>query len=230
MAEQALETSIAGRLQALEMPELTAQWCLGSPDYVRELGLTVEHVPLLLSVVERWTEVVRRGRPIAHEPLWAPVHAWRALGQLRAAEAVRPLLGMMEPLDELHDEWYLQDFPSLFAMLGPAAIPPLAEYLADAEKHVYPRACAAEGLAKTASRMPETRPAIVARLKDQLEKHESQDSTLNGFLVLHLTQLQAAESLAAIQRAYEDGLVDAGVAGSWQHVAEELAKEKVDAV
>jgi hypothetical protein len=42
---------------------------------------------------------------------------------LDAVEAVGPLLGMMNRLSELRDEWYLEDFPHVFGMIGPAAMP-----------------------------------------------------------------------------------------------------------
>ena len=62
---------------------------LAWPNYANELGLTPEHV----------SELIRLGvrsntphTPIEQEPaVWAPTHAWRALGQLRALEAVVPV-------------------------------------------------------------------------------------------------------------------------------------------
>ena len=32
--------------------------------------------------------------------VWAPVHAWRALGQLRAEESIRPLLAVLRERDD----------------------------------------------------------------------------------------------------------------------------------
>ena len=34
--------------------------------------------------------------------VWSPVHAWRALGQLQALDALKPLLGLLANRD---DDW-----------------------------------------------------------------------------------------------------------------------------
>lgn len=40
--------------------------------------------------------------------VWAPVHAWRALGQLRATEAIEPLITLFH---DVEDEWNNFDLP-----------------------------------------------------------------------------------------------------------------------
>ncbi len=42
--------------------------------------------------------------------VWSPVHAWRALGQLKAVDALKPLLGLLTNRD---DDWISDDFPTL---------------------------------------------------------------------------------------------------------------------
>src|SRR5437763_1053966 len=71
------------------------------PDYVGELGLGPAQVPDLIRMATdhdlRFEEVP--GDDIA---FWGPVHAWRALGQLRALEAAAPLVVAFNDPD---DEW-----------------------------------------------------------------------------------------------------------------------------
>ena len=79
----------------------TGRWHEGAPDYVGEFGLRSEHVPALVDIARRWLEV---GDRPDDETFFAPVHAWRALGQLRAVEAVEPLLAMQKQLDKEGDD------------------------------------------------------------------------------------------------------------------------------
>ena len=59
------------------------------PDY-RKLGIGPEHIPDLIRMAtdEELNEANEQNTEV-----WAPMHAWRALGQLRAVEAIEPLLG-----------------------------------------------------------------------------------------------------------------------------------------
>ena len=54
------------------------------PDYL-EIGLTHEHIPELINMVKD-RELLWADQNSVE--VWAPVHAWRALGQLRAVEAI----------------------------------------------------------------------------------------------------------------------------------------------
>lgn len=106
-------------------------------DYVSELELTVDDVPPLLGIVGPWSShltAVDEDVPDDAPPefAWfAPIHAWRALGQLRAVEAVAPMLAQADALDELGDDWALEDWPHVFALIGAAAIDPLEPFAAD---------------------------------------------------------------------------------------------------
>ncbi len=91
----------------------------------------------------------------------APIHAWRALGQLRAVEVAEPLLNMQNRLDDEDDNWCLNQFPDVFGMVGPAAIPALAAYLADNLNGEFPHISAADGLYQIAKQHPERRSNVV---------------------------------------------------------------------
>ena len=58
------------------------------PDYLA-LGLGSEHVPDLIRMAI--DEELNQAASDSLE-VWAPVHAWRALGQLHAEAAIEPLL------------------------------------------------------------------------------------------------------------------------------------------
>jgi len=152
----------------------------------------------------------------------APIHAWRALGQLRAVEAVEPLLNMQNRLDEERDDWYLSEFPEVFGAVGPAAIPALAAYLANTLNGEFPRISAADGLFQVAKRHPASRDEVVGVLGRQIARCEEGVYDLNGFLVSHLVELKATEAAEPIERAFAAQVVEDDICGSWGRARQEL--------
>jgi hypothetical protein len=72
---------------------LTVGDCRGMrrwPDYLA-LGIGPEHVPDLVRMIQ--DDELSQADPQSLE-VWAPVHAWRTLGQLRAETAIEPLMGL----------------------------------------------------------------------------------------------------------------------------------------
>jgi hypothetical protein len=200
-------------------PRITIGWRKGNPDYVGDFGLLPEHIPSLIEIVRMTTE----SDELAEDEWGAPIHAWRALGQLRAVEAVELLLNVQNRLDELGDDWYLEEFHDVFGLIGPPAVDALSEYLADRNNREFPRVSTANGLCEIGKRHPETRAHIVGVLTEQLAKHESEIYHLNAFLIAYLTDLKASESAEVIERAFAANLVDETVCGDWADIREELS-------
>lgn len=189
------------------------------PDYVGQLGLMQEHVPALVEIVRLWEDEDSVPDSPADS---APIHAWRALGQLRAIEAVEPLLAMQNRLDEERDDWYLGEFAEVFGLIGPAAIHTLAAYLADEINSEFPRISAADGLFQIAKRYPESRGEVVAVLGRQIARCEEFVYDLNGFVVSHLVELKATETAEAIERAFAAQVVEDDICGTWGRVRQDL--------
>ena len=126
-------------------PRKTWQWRTGEVDYVAQLGLTAGDVPALLAIAREWAEPKDWPDDENYVAGYAPIHAWRGLAQLRAPEALAPLLEMMDPLDKTGDDWCLDEFPHVFGWIGPSCLAALSDYLADAQHAMYPRVAAAEG-------------------------------------------------------------------------------------
>ncbi|MDU9047671.1 MAG: DUF1186 domain-containing protein [Candidatus Electrothrix sp. Rat3] len=182
-------------------------------DY-RELGVSQEDVPELIRMS---TDEELDQADSESDEVWAPVHAWRALGQLRAAEAVPPLLEHLCRINE-GDDWAGTELPDVFAMIGDAAIPGLKGYLADKQKSLQVRMVVTEALAKVGIKKPETRDACVAVLEKELARFSENDPELNGSLIWSLLDLHAVEALPTMEVAYQKGCVDLAVCGDFEDV------------
>ncbi|MEX2307379.1 MAG: hypothetical protein WD738_07290 [Pirellulales bacterium] len=217
MAEQPTAQLLIQTLQNRGDARGTGRWPEGDPDYVGEYSLTSEHIPALISLATQWVDA-----PPENEAVYGPVHAWRALGQLRAVEAVQPLLDVQDELDELDDDWYLEEFHHVFGLIGPSALETLAAYLSDNSHGEFPRGKAAAGLREIVRHFPETREQVVAILTAELARSQTDLGSLNGFLVGDLIELAAVESAETIERAFAANIIDPTVAGDWGDIRREL--------
>lgn len=210
------------RLLAMGKPEAMASddWL----DYATELDLGPQHIPDLIRMATdedlRWGE--------EEDPaIWGPLHAWRALGRLRAEEAIEPLLVLLDSED---DDWAGEEVPDTYSMIGPAAIPALRTYLADAGQDMYARANAATALTRMAERHAESRAQAVATLTEQLARFDENEEELNAFLVGELADLLATEALPVIEQAFAAGRVDPSIT-SWDYTQFEfglITQEELD--
>jgi len=222
MDEQPQYAPPLDRLFRMGEVEWGVEWQGTDPDYVAELGLTVEHVPALVEIARRQTDLEDFPDEDAG---WAPVHAWRALGQLRASDAVEPLLSLATVLTDTADDYHVYDFPVVFGMMGPAAISALAGFLRNAENPLYARITAADGLCNVGLRHPPARQESLGPLVEQLGRFEENEYELNGFLVSQLTRLKAVEAAELIERAFASNRVAEDISGYWGAVRRELGVE-----
>ena len=211
------------------MPPVSELLTLGDPrpgrtwrDYANAPGLGPQHVPELIRMVtDRSLHRADGDTPL----VWAPLHAWRALGQLRAGAAIAPLLEVLD--DSADDDWAHEEIPKALAMIGPAAMPALEAFAADASREQYARHSALDGFVELARRQPETRGESVAALVRLMERFADNDPTLNGFLVAALLDLKAAEAAGVLRRAFAANRVDESVAGGWGGARKELGLQRL---
>ena len=189
------------------------------PDYL-EVGLTDEHVSDLIRMAMD-AELNASGGDGTE--VWAPLHAWRALGQLRAEQAAPSLVRLFELPD---DDWVADDLPRVFAMIGPAAIPALAAYLDDANIEERCRISIPDCLEQIARRHPAARDDCIAVLMGQFEKFRTNGSGLNGFLISALIDLRATQIIDVIRKAFIEDRVDERVAGDVEEVEIEMGLRK----
>lgn len=166
-------------------------------------GLTQEHIPELIRMAA--DEELNQADQESLE-VWAPIHAIRALGQLRAEAAIEPLIQLMDTQQD--DEWMQEDLPRVFGLIGPAAIPVLAAALADTARDVYRRAYTANALLEIAEKHPESSAECISIIVRQLERSDEVNPELNGFLVSDLADLKDTTLLPVIEQAYKNNKVD----------------------
>ena len=148
--------------------------------------------------------------------VWAPVHAWRVLGQLHAEDAIEPLMQLFH--DEDDGDWAGEELPAVYQLIGPPALSALASYLADDFYGTLPRATAAHSLERIGNTYPEAKEPCLRALTEQLEHYRDNDPLLNSFLISELIDLGSVESLPLVKQAFDSDSVDLMVAGDLEDV------------
>ena len=200
------------------------------PNYVQELGLTAEHIPSLIEMAqdnELWVlfesgydreDEFLDADITTEDALWAPIHAWRALGQLQASEAVKPLVDVLGQRDF---DWCLEELPQVFGLMGEEAIAPLDE-LISTKINYKNKITLSSGLGEIAKVFPELRDRCVEVLTRQLSNFEQHHRTVNGSLIAQLLDLKAVESVPVMEAAYTANKVDEMFVGPWARAQIEL--------
>lgn len=189
------------------------QW----PDYLA-LGMGPQHIPDLIRMVQ---DDDLNQADSQNLEVWAPVHAWRAPGQLRAEAAIKPLLGILWRTDD-GDDWVGEEVPTVLGMIGPVALPPIAKYLADARNGLWPRLAAGQALVEIGKRHPAARDDCIAVLIRSLEGFRTHNPTLNAFLISFLVDVKAVDAAPLMERAFAANRVDISILGDWEDAQVQL--------
>src|SRR5260221_11048062 len=96
----------------------------------------------------------------------------------------------------------LEELPSVYGLIGPAAIPALTAYLADSSNEMYSRSYSANVLEEIGERHPESSSKAIAAITKQLEAFEENDLELNTFLIVNLAHLKPLKALPLIERSF----------------------------
>lgn len=187
------------------------------PDYVEEFAVGHEHIGELVRLA--CDEALHRADSDTSE-VWAPLHAWRALGQLRAAVSVPPLLALLKKIDE--DEAAEMELPVVLGMIGPAAIPYCSDFLSDRANPPLSLATTIDAIKEIAERHPGYRAECVGILARTLEPPAHRDPWVSGFVVSALIDLRAVEAIDVIRGAFRRKSVDISIAGDEEDVEIEL--------
>ena len=192
----------------------------GWPDYVKEFALSSEDAPHLIRMLD---DPILNNADIKDPRVWANLHAWRALGQLGAVEAIPDLIRCLDYDDENEvSDWNMEEIPRVFGRIGAPAIEPLSQCLEDDTRGLWALTTAANGLVYIAKENPESRPDCIAAITRRLERYSENEEDLNGFLICDLMNLKAVESLDLIRSAFQAGAVDISIGGDLEDVEIQL--------
>ncbi|MDB0544352.1 DUF1186 domain-containing protein [Ralstonia solanacearum] len=180
------------------------------------LGINASHIPELIAVLT--DKALHEGHGAA--PL-APVHAWRILAQLQAAQALPALISLLHSLDEIEDDWISSEFPDVFSMIGGASVEVLAAYVADNRHGEYARATGCSAIGQLGRDHLGERERCVKALTSVLGAFEK-NSVLNGAIIAALMELNASEAIGLIRDAFARGCIDVDYAGDVEDVELEL--------
>lgn len=182
-------------------------------DYLQSFGFTEDHIPELSRLAAgenlNWDD---------EEERYAPMHACRALGQLKTETAIQVLLTLFDS----ENDWFREDLPIILGKIGPVCIPALSGYLAEGKHSWLGISTAAAGLTKIALKYPDYRQECIEILTEALARHKEQSPDINGNLVYQLLELEAIDAVSVIERAYKEGPMDEMFCGSWARVQIEL--------
>jgi uncharacterized protein len=182
------------------------------PDYLQH-GFDETDVDALLALIA--DDSINQADTESNE-VWAPLHAWRALGQIGSARAAAPLLAQFDTL--VNDDWAIPELSKVMGMIGAPAIPALAKYINEPYHDEFARVMAVDGLAEIALARPECRPDVVAALQDYMACPDEPARVLNGLLIGRLIDLGARETIDAIRQLFARHCVDITCNGDLEEV------------
>lgn len=218
-----VDTTTTVRLTGVAALERLPAPCVGDErTYVDPLGLTPHDVPALVELAERWVAVAQQYATSPPRESWTPLHALRALAELRADVAVPTFLRMLDTLEGADEIVYLEELPPMCQQIGAPAVEPLIDYLHEASHEEYPRIAVAHGLCLVGATDPQTRDRVVQALAEALEPMLGAQPDLNANLIGYLAELDAVEHAGLMERAFDEGVVNPIVVGDWPQVAWEL--------
>jgi hypothetical protein len=182
-------------------------------DYRADPGIGHEHVRALIALA---CDMALHQADSSASSVWAPLHAWRALAQLRAEAAVAPLLALLELIEG--DDAADLELPLVFGMIGQAALPHMAAFMADPESPKWSVATAISGLKEIGARHPGCRGECIDILARTLKPHADTDPITNGFAVSALLDLRGVEAIDTIRAAFHRDAVDISIPGDIEDV------------
>lgn len=220
--EQQLRHALRTFGDALDMPA----WTHRDPDYVSALELTDDDVPTLLAVIREDAHAAQAGEAVeqsdpddtAGNADFASVHAWRALAQMGATRAIHDLIAVTDIMEEIHDDWFLDEFEDVAGLMGPATLPSLQSALADPEHYQSSRIAFAHAVKRVGEWHADARNQAVSVLYGQMGRYAENPRGLNAFLFSCLMALRANEAFEIVENAFAEDHIDLSVCGNWNAV------------
>jgi len=182
-----------------------------SPLNYSSLGFGTTHVDELIHMA---TDPELLNADEEDKEFWGAVHAWGALGELKATGAIAPLLDLCEQYEEL-DLLFDQEFPKVFTLMGASAISGLKSYIFDDSRgdlcHSYALSCV-EAISVT------HRKECLEIYCELLQQADQEKRLLAGLVICALVDLEATETIETIRDVFERDCVDIEIPGDIEDV------------
>lgn len=175
------------------------------PNYVQDYQLSAADIPELVVLLED-RSIIQTHNTRTSKKSWAPIHAWRALGQLRAVDALPSLFQLLDGWNDF--DYALEEIYRVLAMIGEPALAPAQRYFQDRTHPEFSRVMAMDALKELALQYPHLHKAVLTLFADYLKQADPRAPSLNALLILHLADLRAYDLWPAIQALYEHQQVD----------------------
>jgi len=195
------------------------------------LGFTPAHVHELIHILNTTTQIWEQAfeADTIEENLteWAPIHAWRALAQLGAVEALPAMLRLHETEGE--SDWVGEEIPVVLSRFGPSVLEELRAYLCNPKNETWTRVGVARAVGLISKDFSESRADCMDALSAGLELFEQNDETVNGFIISYLADMDAPETAPLVERAFGSERVDLSIMGDFEEfqIAVGLLKERL---
>jgi len=188
------------------------------PDYL-EHGFTTADVPDLIAII---VDEDLYEEPNGKKGIWLHLHAWRTLGQLKAVDAIDPIISTFDFFSLVEDNGAFKELPKVIAMIGEPAIEPIAKYLSDISTSTYARSIVNDALGRIAKEQPDCRDKVVAKYKTYLLAPDCFSQRLNGYVIAQLIDLKAVELMDDIREMFKKECVDVSITGDLEDVEKKL--------
>jgi len=199
---------------------------MDEPTGYRAFGIGPEHIPELIRLLQDQELRDLDGVPEDEDvPSWyAHIHAWRALGELRAEAAIEPLLRLIDgqKSDEDWSDWVTEEVPDILGKIGPPALSGVSARLEQSRREKYLGWSLTRALASIAENNPETRTDVLNRLVAVLQLAAENEPSVNGGIICELVELEATNTWDDIEKAFATGNVDESIVGDAPTVKWEL--------
>lgn len=181
------------------------------PDYPA-LGFTEAHIPELIRMAGDEELLWAMSDTLE---VWAPVHAWRTLGQLKAKEAIPVLLDHLDLVED-NDDWAGEDIPKALGMMGPKVISHIENYVILTGSCDEAKVAAVNAFLYLYKENNEYKQKVIPAIAKCLEKYIKNDPEINGNLISCACEMKAVELLPIIQKAFDAERVDYMFVGDFE--------------
>jgi hypothetical protein len=190
------------------------------PNYIEELSLTKDDVSELIRIIK--SSNLKNISPLSLIEEFAPMHAWRALGQLKVLDTIRILLEILT--EEKNEEafWFQAELPKIIGYFGIGAISIIVEFLSQTSDWVN-KSIVLEGLKNIALNNIESRDTVINIFIKILKEYQTNDTAYNACLVKELIKLNANETLELVQEILNNDKID------YEFISEEEIFKFIDA-